>query len=461
MHVIDRERSEALQPMIHRFAHALLAAGVGPDDRVLWCGPNSIEVLAVTLACRRIDAVAVPLPYRLTPDEADYIVGHCQPKAAWVDPEYDHLAPAVPRVAPADDDSPPAAEPSQFVRLIIYTSGTTGRPKGAVRTIGGSEGQFGALLELLGWRDHPVVYLTTGPLYHSGPLGFALRALYVDGTVVTQRHFDADGWLDLVARHRVTTTFAAPTPIRRVVALPDEVKARYDRSSMRCMIANAAPWSMALKEAYLADFPPESLWEIYGSTELSVCTALPPADQLRKPGSCGRPAPGVELALFGPEGDRITEPDTPGELYVRSPAVFDTYLDDDARYAADHRDGFHTVGDIAYVDDEGYYFICDRKTDMVISGGVNVYSAEVEAALDASPLVVDVAVIGLPDEEWGEVVHAVVVPAGPDVTAEAVLADARTRLAGYKVPKGVTFVDELPTTGSGKVRKRDLRNSLS
>jgi fatty-acyl-CoA synthase/long-chain acyl-CoA synthetase len=277
-------------------------------------------------------------------------------------------------------------------------------------------------------------------------------------TVVVQRRFDPEDWLRLVDCHRVTTTFSAPTPIRLVCRLPDAVKARYDRSCMRRMVANAAPWSSALKEAYLADFPEDSLWEVYGSTELGVNTILAPQDQRRKRGSCGKPAPGVEVRLLDESGAQVTRPHVPGELFVRSRTVFDTYYKAHAKYEEDRRGDFHTVGDMAYFDEDGYFYICDRKKDMIISGGMNVYPAEIEAALEHHPKIADVAVFGIPSEEWGESVHACVVAApGEPLGAEEVMAFAREHLAGYKVPRSVSFLPEIPRTGSGKILKRVLR----
>ncbi|GAC1363088.1 MAG: hypothetical protein NVSMB4_19710 [Acidimicrobiales bacterium] len=340
---------------------------------------------------------------------------------------------------------------------MIYTSGTTGRPKGAVRPSAPDPTQTAALLALVGYQADDV-YLTTGPLYHSGPGGFAAIAHALGNTVVVQRKFDPEDWLRLVATHGVTTTFSAPTPVRMVCALAAEVKDRYDRTGMRRLIANAAPWSMALKQAYMADFPPDSLWEVYGSTEMGVDTVLAPADHLRKPGSCGLPAPGVEIKLFDDDGMEVTEPGQPGELYARSRSMFVTYHKADEKYDEDRRGDFHTVGDIAYRDEEGYIFICDRKKDMIISGGMNVYPAEIEAALEAHPDVYEVSVFGIPSEEWGEAVHAVVVPRpGSSLDEAAVVAHSRTVLAGYKLPRSVSFIDELPKTGSGKVLKCVLR----
>ena len=242
--------------------------------------------------------------------------------------------------------------------------------------------------------------------------------------------------------------------------LPAEVKAQLRPSSMRIMIANAAPWSFALKQQYVADFPPESLFEVYGSTELGVNTILRPEDQLRKPGSCGKEAPMVEIRLYDDDGNVVTGtgPDATGELFVRSPSVFADYYKQHDKFEEDSRDGFQTVGDIAYRDDEGFIYICDRKKDMIISGGMNIYPAEIEAALEAHPDIYEAAVFGIPSEEWGELVHAVVVKRpGTDLDEAASSAHAREHLASYKVPRSISWLDELPKTGSGKVLKRELR----
>jgi fatty-acyl-CoA synthase/long-chain acyl-CoA synthetase len=304
------------------------------------------------------------------------------------------------------------------------------------------------------------VYITTGPLYHSGPGGFMGLAQALGQTVVLQRKFQAEDWLRLVDQYRVTSTFSAPTPIRMVCNLSDDVKAKYDVSSMRRMIANAAPWSFALKQMYLAFMPAESLFEVYGSTELGVNCILRPEDQLRKPGSCGLPAPMVEVKLFDDDGNEVTGtgPDHPGELFVKSPAVFNDYYKQHDKFLDDQKHGYQTVGDIAYRDDEGYIYICDRKKDMIISGGMNIYPAEIEGALEHHPDVLEAAVFGIPSEEWGESVHAVVVlREGASMTEDEVIAFAREHLAGYKVPRSVTWSDELPKTGSGKILKRELR----
>jgi acyl-CoA synthetase (AMP-forming)/AMP-acid ligase II len=474
-----------LEARANQLARVLLDHGVRPTDKVVWCGQNSTGVIEIVNAARKVGATAVPLNYRLTDEEAAYVIDHCDAGVVYVDAEFapmiDRIRAATPKVsavlvfdgaapdgttdgdaliAAAATDPPPAPTDANGAGgTMIYTSGTTGKPKGAFRNAENAAARGGELLQLIGYRLDEV-YLTTGPLYHSGPGGFMGIALGLGQTIVLQRKFDAEDWLRLLDTYRPTSTFAAPTPIRMICNLPDEVKARYDRSSMRVMIANAAPWSFALKQQYLADFPSESLFEIYGSTELGVNTVMLPDDQLRKPGSCGKEAPGVEIRLYDELGEIVTGtgPEATGELFVRATSVFTDYYKQHDKFEEDRRDGFQTVGDIAYRDDGGFIYICDRKKDMIISGGMNIYPAEIEAALEAHPDIYEAAVFGTPSDEWGESVHAVVVKRpGSGLDESAVDKHARAHLAGYKIPRTISWIDELPKTGSGKILKRELR----
>src|SRR5215472_2718484 len=460
-----------LEARSNRVANLLLSLGAGPGKKIIWCGPNSLEVVAVMNATRKIGAVAVPLNYRLTPEEALYVINHSDAEVAYVDYEYAPMFAALrdqletvrhiiavagdvnrpdpaempaglltdADIAAASADAPDVGDAAGSGGMMIYTSGTTGKPKGAVRTGPPDPEIMGALVNLLGYRPDDI-YLTSGPLYHSGPSAFMGLGLLFGQTIIVQRKFDAEDWLRLVDTYKVSSTFSAPALVRMICALPAQVKDRYDRSSMRVMVANAAPWSYVLKQQYVADFPPESLFEVYGSTELGIDTVLLPEDQMRKPGSCGKPAPGIEIMLVDADGHEVTGtgPEHPGEVFVRSKVVFDAYHKNDASYASNRRGDFHTVGDIAYRDDEGYLYICDRKTDMIISGGMNIYPAEIEAALEQHPEIYDVAVFGIPSEEWGEVVHATVVRSpGSSLTGEEVAAFAREHLDSYKAPRSV------------------------
>lgn len=474
-----------LEARANRLARALLASGVTPHDRVAWCGPNSIDGLIITHAARKICVTSVAINYRLTDGEAAFVLNDSDAVVAWVDSEYaDRFAtirerapklrevvvfggPAtagqrghVDYLRPHSDAPPDIDTGGEKPATMHYTSGTTGRPKGAVRGTTGRVDQGKELpnmLDLIGYGPGDV-YIVTGPLYHSGPGEMATLSSMLGNTIVVQRRFDPEDWLRLIEKYQVTIVYSAPTPIRRVVGLPTAVKDRYDRSSVKIGMAAAAPWTFALKLAYLKDFPKDSLWEIYGSTELGANTLLRPEDQLRKPGSCGQPIPGIEIALFDDGGQQITKPDTPGELYVRSPLLFDAYHKNASEFEANQRGGFHSVGDVAYVDDEGYYYICDRKSDMIISGGVNIYALEVEGALDLHPGVAEVAVIGVPSEDWGESVYAIVVPRSDWSPNSAELeAFVREHVAGFKVPRTIEFREDLPHNGAGKILKRELR----
>jgi acyl-CoA synthetase (AMP-forming)/AMP-acid ligase II len=272
-------------------------------------------------------------------------------------------------------------------------------------------------------------------------------------TVVVQPKFEADTALDLIARHGVTTIFMAPTLLQRLVDA--QIARPRDVSSLRALILGAAPCPYALKVRAAAVFG-NVLWEFYGATETGINTVLRPEDQLRKPGSCGVAMPGQEIKLVGAGGEEAVDGE-PGELMVRNSWLAEYYNRPDATGKSLH-DGFFSVGDVAYRDAEGYYFICDRRIDMIISGGVNIYPAEIEAVLHAHPSVLDAAVIGVPDDHWGESVKAVVqLRPGVTTTGEELIAFCADRLAGYKKPRSIDLVDELPRDAAGKLLKRKIR----
>jgi acyl-coenzyme A synthetase/AMP-(fatty) acid ligase len=475
----------ALNRESNRVASVLVDLGVRAGTKLVWCGQNGIEVVVLISAARKAGAVAVPLNYRLAPDEAAYVIDNSDATVVLFDIEQTEQLKDAPTACPkvqhwvafrcgrdevpswaehletrageaSDADVAPVGEADAAGATMIYTSGTTGKPKGALRT-GGDPAVAAALILHIGFSPDDI-YLTTGPLYHSGPLGFMAAVQTLGGSVVVQRHFDPQEWLALVEQHKVTTTFSAPTPIRRVLDLGPEVIKRYDTSSLQRVIANAAPWPFELKKRYVEALGDTSLWEVYGSTELGVNTILRPEDQMRKPGSCGAAAPMIELALFDDDGNLVEGVGEPGELFVRSGYAFDTYYKADEKYEESRRGEWLTVGDVAYRDAEGFFYICDRKNDMIISGGMNIYPAEIEAVLVSHPAVVDAAVFGIPSDEWGEAVHAVVeLRRGADVSDQELGTFAREHLASYKVPRSFSRLDEIPRTGSGKILKRELR----
>ena len=479
--LIEGERSLTWEQFFrarNRLAHSLGALGVGAGQHAIIYAHNALENLIAGSALRALGAVGVPMSHRLTAEEAAYILDNSDATTVFVGDAFLPMAERVrdgarvkhwitlgaerrPWAAAFDEllargrDAPPSA-PAALGGSMIYTAGTTGKPKGALRRVIDPRSVLPRLVAL-DCADADQVHLVAGPLYHSAPGGFALYAQMVGGTLVVMRKFDPEDALRQIERHRCTTTFMAPTLLKRIVDLPAEVRARYDVSSMRSLVIAAAPCPMRVKEQALALFGPV-LYEFYGSTELGVNTVLRPEDVLRKPGSCGRAAPGVELMVLDDEG-RPVPSGTPGELFVRRyDGVFDEYYRNPAATAQTSRGEWMSVGDVAWMDDEGFVYICDRKRDMIISGGVNIYPAEIEDALHRHPAVEDAAVFGVPDPEWGERVHAAVQLRADYHATEAELMEfCRAHIADYKTPREVSFHADFPRDTAGKLVKRLLR----
>ncbi|HYE93340.1 MAG TPA: AMP-binding protein [Terriglobales bacterium] len=465
----------------NRLAHALAGLGLRAGEHLIVYAHNSTEYMLAGAATRAVGAIAVPMNHRLTPDEVAYILDDSDAAIVCVGDRFVPTAEAVreraPRVrhwitlgrerrpwARAITDLIDAGDPAgvpvdtsgNVGGSMIYTAGTTGKPKGARRRVVDQS----ALLPRLKAFDlaRPHVHLAAGPLYHSAPGAFATYTHVFGGTVVLMPKFDAEEALALIAKHRVTSTFMAPILLKRIADLPAEVRKRYDVSSMQVIVVAAAPCPMKVKEDILGYFGPV-LYEFYGSTELGMNTLLRPEDVLRKPGSCGRAMPGTELAVLGPDGTPLPAGE-PGELVIRRyEGVFDEYYKKaEATAQTERGDGWLSVGDVAWIDADGFVYICDRLRDMIISGGVNIYPAEIEDVLHRHPAVQDVAVFGVPDDTWGERVHAAVQPR-PDsrVTAEELIRFARERLGDYKIPREVSFHETFPRDAAGKLLKRVLR----
>jgi acyl-CoA synthetase (AMP-forming)/AMP-acid ligase II len=297
-------------------------------------------------------------------------------------------------------------------------------------------------------------------MYHSGPLAFAALNHTMGSPIVVLRKFDPIDWLRLVREHRVTNSFSAPTQLKRIVSLPDGELAKADLSSMRCLIANAAPVPYALKQEIVAKLGDGFLFEVYGSTELGIVTVLKPEDQLRKPGSCGKVYGGIGVRIVKEDGTDAAV-DEPGELFINTGLAMDGYHRTAEQLTEIDAGEWKSVGDIAYADDEGYLHICDRKKDMIISGGVNIYPAEIEAVLHAHDGVLDAAVFGIPDDEWGESVYCIVqAKVGVELDLEDVRVFVEERVARYMRPREYELRDELPRTDSGKLLKRVLRDEF-
>jgi len=424
----DAERLQA------RIAGGLRNRGVSVGDRVAFVCPNSVELLCGILGAARVGIAPVPMNPALLDEERAVIIDNAEP-ALIVGPS---------ELAELVDGPPTELAPAPLVRPMHYTSGTTGTPKGVWSGVL-DEGEALALQndESDVWAfDAHDVFLACSPLYHSAPLRFSLGTLLAGGDVVVLDRFDADAVVHAIAEERPTLSFMVPAHLQRLFAhgsLPE-------LTSFRRLVHAGAPCPVPIKEAALAAFPDRTVWEFYGSTE-GQFTVCPPEEWRAHPGTVGRARPRRRLEI-----------DDDGQIWCHVPsfARFEYWRDPERTRLAWRGDAF-TAGDLGHLDDDGFLFIDSRRDDLIISGGVNVYPAEVENVLSSLSGVEDVAIFGAPDERWGQRVCAAIVG---DVGADAVIEHARAHLAAYKCPKDVYFIDDLPRTGSGKVRRSRLARSL-
>ena len=453
-----------------RGAAVLAAAGVRKGDAVALLIGNDPGFFEAWVATSVLGAVAVPVNWHLREDEVAHLIDDC--RAAAVIGETEHmvrLAAAVagrPRYelgrtwdAALAQARPAEGEITPGAATLIYSSGTTGRPKG-IRRLPRSAAQaelYGATIR----RVYGVVpggsTVIVAPLYHSAPFVHATSSLLAGGTLVMMRRFDPAALLQLIERYRVTNLLMVPTMFVRLLALPDEVRHRHDLSSLRHVVHGAAPCPPEVKRRMIEWWGP-IIHEYYGCTESGIVTACDSAEALERPGTVGRPVEGATVVVLGEDGHPVA-PGIDGEVFVRHRGAADfTYQNLPAERAAVERDGLVTCGDIGHLDQDGYLFLVDRKRDLVISGGVNVFPAEVELVLLEMEGVEDAAVVGLPDEEYGEVLAAAVKPKdGATPSREAIVAHLRARLGRLKVPRLIEIRRDLPRDPSGKLMRRRLR----
>ncbi|MGD9600311.1 MAG: class I adenylate-forming enzyme family protein [Gammaproteobacteria bacterium] len=473
-----------------RLAAALRGLGLAKGDRVGVIAYNCLEWMEIYAGMARAGLTVVPLNFRLTGPEIAYILQHAEVGAVIAGGEFrdvvdslrDELSMPAERFIVLGEPSPgwldfetliahgdPALplDPVQpgDIAALMYTSGTTGRPKGAIRSHGANALIAWATVMEMGFSADDTALLVM-PLCHANSLYFGTAFVHLGGTchIEDRRSFDPEALLKTLAEDRVTFTSLVPTHYIMLLALPEAVKRRYDLGAVGKLMISSAPARQDTKRGIMQLFPNGRLYELYGSTEAGWVTLLRPDEQLRKLGSVGREWAGSgAIRLLDAQGREVPDGEV-GELYSRTAYVFDGYWKNPEKSAEAFAGEWCSVGDMARRDAEGYLWLVDRKSNMIISGGENVYPTEVESVLGQHPAVRDVAVIGLPHEKWGETPHAVVVLHDGRAASDAELHQwCRERLAGFKCPAGVTFItdDEMPRTATGKIQHRVLRQRLS
>lgn len=498
--IISGERSLThadLQARAAKVATGFEAYGIEEGNSVALILRNDFAFFEAALGAATVGAYAVPVNWHFTSSEVNYILKDCEAKIVVIHAD---LLPGLKDVLPADahvlvvptplevrdaydipanicavpdsgrdwnawvaEQSPWDKPPRPPRSNMIYTSGTTGTPKGVMRFAPTPE-EAETFAKFLGiifgfGADQKVRTVVTGPVYHSAPNAYALFTVGGGGLVVLQPKFDAEELLALIERHGITHLHMVPTMFVRLLKLPDGVKRKYDLSSLEFVVHAAAPCPPDIKRRMIDWWGP-IINEYYGSTESGPPVFHTADEALKKPGTVGRVIEGAVVRIFDPGGNELP-PGEIGEVYLRVLGHSDfTYKNDNEKRRAMEKHGLITVGDVGYFDEDGYLFLCDRASDIVISGGVNIYPAEIEAALIGMPEVRDCAIFGIPDDEFGEVLcaHIELDRAGA-LAPEKVTMWLQDRLAKYKLPRYIVFVDSLPREDSGKIMKRKLRDS--
>jgi bile acid-coenzyme A ligase len=439
----------------NRVAHGLRDLGAGPGSMVSLLLPNSVDVVVAVFACYKVGAVPQPLSPRLTDVECREILALAEPAVVVVADDDGSLPDAVTvaRLAESggsDTDLPTAIAPAWKAPT---SGGSTGRPKiilsGAPAVLRPTTSDA--------WGIQPGERtLITAPIHHNAPFGIAFATLFTGGTVTLMRRFDAERTLAEVERDAITWLYVVPTMMRRIHALPEDIRQRYDLSSLRSVWHVAAPCPPWLKQAWIDWLGPERIWELYAGTESDAGCTINGVEWLAHPGSVGRATWG-EIKIVDADGADVPEPRVAGEVYMRvtpgNPASY-RYIGAEAK----ELDGWSSLGDVGEFDEDGYLYLHDRLTDMILVGGVNVFPAEVENALMAHPAVLSGAVIGLPDADLGSRVHAIVeTPPGSDVAPEEISAFVESRLSPHKRPATIEIVHAPLRDETGKMRRSALR----
>lgn len=499
MALVDEFRSvtwSALDDRVNRLVNGLRARGLKTGDTVAIVAGNQCEWFELAQACAHGGWTYVPVNWHWVADELAYVFADANAVAVFVDKRFESaVADALTdsrsaqvrhvvglrcsvsdRVASDSryvgyEDLVAAGDPTEPADQMLggpmfYTSGTTGRPKGVRGALSGGMAMTPDIMKLISagfanWLPVPGRTLLCGPFYHSAQWAFSFLPMVGGSSVVMQHKYDSADALRLIDEYACTNVHLVPTQMKRMLDLPDNVKQSFDGSSLVAVWHGAAPCPPAVKRGLIEWWGPK-ITEYYGSTEGSVISVVSSDDWMRKGGSVGKPLELFDVIIVDDTGNPVPQ-GKEGTLYFRNKMGTDfSYHNDDEKTKAAHLEpGVFTTGDVGYLDDEGFLWLSDRKIDMIISGGVNIYPAEIEGVLAVHPSVEDVAVIGVPDEEFGESVKALVQVvegvAASDALARELIAHCRQLLAGYKAPKSVDFVTNIPRTGTGKIQKAPLR----